>query len=147
MIHQMDQDVSNGRILLAEDEEAISDLLFTLLEGEGYEVTAATTGLDALSIFQRALRPFDLLLTDCHMPGMDGIELARACSRHAPDVAILYMSGAHPVEELRADLATGRRDFVPKPFSGPDLLRRIRHLLAPRFDRSLVDVPGVTYRS
>src|SRR5690348_11099438 len=108
MINRPDENASNGRILLVDDEEAISDLLFTLLEGEGYEVTAAPTGLDALSIFQRALRPFDLLLTDCHMPGMDGIELARACSRRIPDLAILYMSGACPVEELRADLATGR---------------------------------------
>jgi two-component system OmpR family response regulator len=138
MIDHPDGNASKGQVLLVDDERSISDLPYMVLEDEGYEVTAAANGLEALTIFHRVVRPFDLLVTDCQMPGMGGFELARACSRRTPELAVLYMSGSYADEELRANLATGRRGFLAKPFSGAELLRRTKQLLALCFCRSCV---------
>ena len=108
--------------------------MYTLLESDGYEVLAAGHGPDGLTIFHRSARPIDLLVTDCNMAGMTGLDLARACSRRNRNVGVLYISGSHPDEELQADLKTRRRAFLPKPFRGDDLLRKARKLLAPGFD-------------
>lgn len=96
------------------------------------------TALEGLSILHRALRPFNLLVTDCNMPGMDGVELGRACLRRNPELGILYLSGSLPGDELLSELETGRRAFLAKPFQSNNLLRKVRQLLAPRFERDSI---------
>ena len=89
------------RILLVDDENAIRDSLYALLEGDGYEVLAASNGPDGLTIFRQSTPPIDLLVTDYNMPQMSGLELARACSLLSKELSVLYISGSHPDENLR----------------------------------------------
>jgi len=117
------------RVLLVDDESSVRESLYTLLESDGYEVLAASNGPDALSIFRQSNWPIELLVTDCNMPQMSGVQLARDCSRLCNDLSVLYVSGSRPDEELEADLRERRRGFLAKPFRGSDLLRKARELL------------------
>lgn len=121
------------RILLVESESSVREALYTLLKNEGHEVLAARNGQDGLTMFHRSLRAIPLLITDCDMPGMAGLELAQACARRNRDVAVLYLSFSPPNEQLEADLAMNRRGFLTMPFRRSELLRKTRELLAPGF--------------
>jgi CheY-like chemotaxis protein len=145
MIHSMfnSRDLSDERrrVLLVDDRNSARDYVYTLLESDGYEVLAARNGPEGLTIFHRSLRPVDLLVTDCDMPGMTGLELARACARRNRNVGVLFMSGSGPDEELKADIAAFRRAFLLKPFRGDELLRKVRELFVPGFDPEPVPAP------
>jgi CheY-like chemotaxis protein len=112
-----------------DDERGVRDALHTLLESEGYEVLAASNGPEGLTIFRQSIRPIELLVTDYNMPGMSGLELARECSRVSRELCVLYVSGAHPDDQLRADLHERKRAFLAKPFRTDDLLCKARELL------------------
>jgi CheY-like chemotaxis protein len=120
---------TRARILLVDDESTVRDSLYTILERGGYEVLAASNGPDGLTIFRQSRRPVDLLVIDYSMPCMSGLELARECSRLCGDLSVLYVSGSGPDEELQAELQTGNRGFLAKPFRGAELLRKTRELL------------------
>jgi CheY-like chemotaxis protein len=128
------------RILLVGSENAPGESLYTLLENDGYEVLSARDGGHALSMFHRSARPINLLVTDYNAPDITGLELARACEYHNPDVAVLYISASAPNEELKADLATHRRAFLANPVRRSDLLRKTRELLSPGF--APLAIPG-----
>ena len=118
-------------ILLVEDEEEIRNLLREMLEERGYQVIPATSGDDALRIYQERKPVINLLLTDVVMPRMGGRELAEQLRMRQPDIKVLFMSGytgaATDLETLHSpDLA-----FLPKPFTQGDLLRKIRAMFAP----------------
>ena len=117
------------RILLVDDDEAIRDSLYALLESAGYEVLAASNGPDGLTVFRQSTRPIELLITDYNMPQMTGLELARECSRLFSGLRVLYVSGSHPDAQLQAVLDARRNVFVAKPFRGKDLIRKARELL------------------
>jgi two-component system, cell cycle response regulator CpdR len=82
-----------ARILVADDEEAIRNLLARALRQDGHEVMTACDGADALGLLVRENGAFELLLTDIRMPVMDGIALALAAARDHPAVTILLMTG------------------------------------------------------
>ena len=117
-------------ILVVDDENKILILLHALLESAGFVVLAADNGPDAVAICSRSVNPIDLLVTDYNMPAMSGLEVARECTRIRSGLPVLYVSGAHPDEELQADLQAGKRAFVAKPFNGDDVIRKARELLA-----------------
>lgn len=118
-----------ARILIAEDEEALSILLRYNLEAEGYTVEHAARG-DEADLRLRELPP-DLLLLDWMMPGLSGIEIcrrlrAREATARLP--VILLTARGEESERVRG-LQTGADDYIVKPFSVPELLARIRALL------------------
>jgi len=118
----------NGRVLVVDDEGAIREMLARLLHKQGHSVTTATDGLEALRRLESD-EPFDLLVTDMIMPGMDGSELIAAARARRPNLAVLAISG------YAGDLA--RRNisadvpWLQKPFSTQDLLAAIDRALAP----------------
>ena len=118
-----------SRVLLVDDEGSVRDVLYTLLESNGYEVLAASNGPDGLDIFRHSTPPIELLVTDYNMPQMSGLELARECAHICHDLPVLYVSGSAPDEELQVDLQGPNREFVAKPFRGVELLRKARRLL------------------
>jgi len=136
------------RILLVDDENAIRNSLYELLESNGYEVLAASNGVDGLTIFRQSIRPIELLVTDCSMPRMSGLELARECSLLCNDLRVLYVSGTRPDEDLEADLRAGRREFLAIQGEGAAAEQRLR--LRPRFWSSLerhpVSITGAIQR-
>jgi CheY-like chemotaxis protein len=112
-------------VLLVEDEDAVRDLLTTVLQRGGFEVRAAGSAEAALAIDGN----FDLLLTDVVLPQMTGPELARAMRDRMPSLRVLFMSGytGHAVLE-DSDFDAGRA-FIQKPFGSKALLERIRELI------------------
>lgn len=119
----------SNRVLVVDDQSPVRNALYRLLEGEGYDVLAASNGTDGLTICRRSLRPIDLLVTDCDMRKISGVQFARECSGICPELCVLYISGSSPDEQLMEELRTPNRRFLAKPFRADDLLRRVREML------------------
>jgi two-component system KDP operon response regulator KdpE len=118
--------LSDGRILVIDDEPQIRRIMRTTLTGAGYEVDDAKTGEEGL-LKIRDFRP-DLVLLDINMPGMGGLATCREI-RADPNVAIIMLT-VHNTEADKVEaLDAGADDFVAKPFSTPELLARIRAAL------------------
>lgn len=112
------------RVLVVDDEAALLALIERILTGAGYEVTTAGCGADALT--RTDLDRVDLLLTDLVMPGTSGRALADELNRRRPDLPVLYMSGYSDTTLTDVDRDV---DLLPKPFTRPDLLRRVADAL------------------
>jgi two-component system KDP operon response regulator KdpE len=118
--------LSDGRILVVDDEPQIRRIMRTELTGAGYEVEDAKSGEEALDKV-REFRP-DLVLLDINMPGMGGLAACRSI-RADTNVAIIMLT-VHNTEAAKIEaLDAGADDFVTKPFSTPELLARIRAAL------------------
>jgi DNA-binding response OmpR family regulator len=111
------------RILVADDEKKIVDLLRGYLEAEGYRVIAAGDGKRALELF-REEGP-DCLVLDIGMPAMSGLDVARAVRKES-DVPIIFLSARADEADRVAGLELGADDYVVKPFSPRELLARVR---------------------
>jgi two-component system, OmpR family, KDP operon response regulator KdpE len=118
--------LSEGRIIIVDDQKKIRRFMRTTLVAEGYEVDEAKTGEEALESI-RELRP-DLVVLDMNMPGMGGLAACREIRRDS-DVAIVMLTVRNSVEDKVAALDAGADDFVTKPFSTPELMARIRAAL------------------
>ena len=129
MLDSYERSETRPRLLLVDDQDAVRNSLYTLLERDGYEVLAASNGADGLTIYRRSIYPIELLVTDYNMPDMSGLELARECTRLNRGLGVLYVSGSEPDEELQEDLGRCKRGFLAKPFHHRDLLRKARELL------------------
>jgi len=129
------------RILLVEDDERIRASMRLSLEDEGYEVEEAGTGEDAIEAHSQALSsdPFDLLVVDIMLPGIDGFECCREL-RRASAVPIIMVTARTDTHDVVAGLEAGADDYVTKPFEPKELAARIRALLrrARSNDSSLV---------
>ena len=116
----------NARILVADDEPQIRRVMRTSLTEQGYIVTDARSGEEALERLRQD-HP-DLVLLDMNMPGIGGLEACREI-RETSDVAVIIL----PVRDSEADkvaaLDAGADDYITKPFSMPELLARIRAAL------------------
>jgi PAS domain S-box-containing protein len=117
-------------ILVVEDEDAVRLLVVNLLERRGYTVLQATSGADALEVWQRARDQIDLVLTDLVMPGgMNGHELAARLRADRPALKVVYTSGySADLTQHGASLIDGA-NFLPKPYRADKLARTIREQL------------------
>lgn len=123
-----------ARVLIAEDEQPVRELLARALTKEGHEIEAAPDGAAALERLS-ADAPFDLLLTDIRMPIMDGIALALAAARDHPDLAIVLMTGYAGERERAQGLDALVHDVVLKPFTLAEIKQSLREALASRSRR------------
>lgn len=115
--------MSNGRILVVDDEPQIRRVLRTSLTAKGYEVYDARTGEEALDELRE--QRFDVILLDVNMPGMGGLEACREI-RKTSEVAIIMLTVRDSEQDKVAALDAGADDYVTKPFGMPELLARIR---------------------
>jgi two-component system, cell cycle response regulator CpdR len=106
-----------ARILLAEDETSLRDLIARALRQDGHDVVANSDGAEALDALAREQGRFDLLLTDIRMPVMDGIALALAAGRDHPTLPILLMTGYADQRERAHGLQLLIHDVITKPFT------------------------------
>ena len=114
------------RVLVVEDEDSISDPLSYMLRREGFEVTVAENGPDALREFER--NGADLVLLDLMLPGLSGTEVCRSL-RQKSNVAIIILTARDSEVDKVVGLELGADDYVTKPFSHRELLARVRAVL------------------
>lgn len=121
--------MANNTILAVEDEEDLLELVSVNLLKEGYQVTGATTGEEALRL-ARSLSP-DLIILDLMLPGIDGLDVCRILKhdlamRHIPIIMLTARGGE---SDIVAGLELGADDYVTKPFSPKVLMARVRAAL------------------
>lgn len=119
------------RILVVEDEPAISDMLRMALLKAGYEVQCVFDGMSAADILETTY--FDLILLDVMLPGVDGFSLMEFV--HSIHIPVIFLTAKDSVEDRVKGLRMGAEDYVVKPFSVLELLARIEVILR-RYDKS-----------
>ena len=119
------------RILLVEDEIALSDPLSFLLEREGYEVEVAADGPAAIVSFDQ--NGADLVLLDLMLPGLPGTEVCREI-RTRSTVPIIMLTAKDSEIDIVVGLELGADDYITKPYSTRELLARIRAVLRRRLE-------------
>ncbi len=112
-----------GRILVVDDDTALSEMIGIVLRGEGFEPFFCADGDGALEAF-RAARP-DLVLLDLMLPGKDGIEVCRQI-RAESVVPIVMLTAKSDTVDIVLGLESGADDYVPKPFKPKELVARVR---------------------
>ena len=117
------------RILVVDDEEAILELVRFNLAREGYHVLSTTSGEKAIEITRRELP--DLIVLDLMLPGIDGLDVARALRSHSETsgVPIVMLTAKGAESDVVTGLELGADDYITKPFSPRILVARIRAVL------------------
>ena len=114
------------RILIVEDEVSYSEPLDYMLKKEGYETVVAETGTDGLAEFERG--GADLVLLDVMLPGMSGVDVCREL-RGRSSVPIIMLTAKDSEIDKVVGLEIGADDYVTKPYSGRELLARIKAVM------------------
>ena len=117
-------------ILVVDDDESNRLTLERLLGREGFDVTYAPTGREALEALRA--RPVDLVLTDLKMPGMTGIDLLKAARTVDPDVEVVVMTAYSDADEHQRALDLGATAVLFKPFDEQLFISTVRSALAAR---------------
>ncbi len=111
------REVSTSRILVVDDEMIVCESCKRILEEEGYEVDIALSGKEAFEKMKP--NPFDIVITDLKMPGIDGMEVLKTFRKEYPDSIIIMITGFSTVETAVEAMKLGAFDYIPKPFT-PD---------------------------
>jgi len=112
------------RVLVVDDEEVIRDVLGTLLTREGYEVTAAATAGEAVSLFESD--PHDIVLLDLMLPDRSGLEVLRDIRRRDPDAVVVIVTAYSSIEGAIDAMREGAFHYIPKPFQNEEVLLTVR---------------------
>lgn len=110
-------------ILIAEDDAHVRQGLIDTLESEGYGVTAAANGREAIALFPQ--RSFDLVILDIMMPGANGYDVCRQIRKQGSNVPILFLSAKGEEIDKVVGFELGADDYVTKPFGIRELLARV----------------------
>ncbi|HEX8970164.1 response regulator transcription factor [Oryzihumus sp.] len=121
---------SDVRVLVADDDRDIRDLVVFKLSQAGYAVEAVSDGAAALAAIQD--NPPDLAVLDVMMPGLSGIDVLRKVRQDpgTSDLAVILLTAKSRDADVDAGFATGANDYVIKPFSPRELLHRVNVVLA-----------------
>jgi CheY-like chemotaxis protein len=118
------------RILVAEDDDMVRELLKTMLARQGWQVATAVSGREALSAWRK--EEYDLILMDVQMPEIDGLTATRAIRQQEPAgrrIPIIALTAHARKEDQEECLAAGMDDFISKPIRMDDFLQRIERNL------------------
>ncbi len=115
------------RILLAEDDQFLSDGLSLILRDSGYLVDVANTGVDADTAL--SVTTYDLLILDLGLPRLHGLELLQRLRGRGQALPVLILTAKDRVEDVVTGFDLGANDYMTKPFQLPELEARIRALL------------------
>lgn len=137
--------MSQGKlsVLLVEDEENLHEALKLNLELEGYEITSAYNGQQALNKIEQEY--FDLIIMDVMLPGIDGISVTEQIRLQNNEVPILILSAKNASADRVAGLKKGADDYLTKPFNLEELLLRVQKLIEKNKKLQDKDSVGDTY--
>jgi len=119
--------VTKATLLIVDDEPDVLEVLEEYFVTHGYDVVAAADAATARAVAAR--RPIDLALVDIHMPGEDGLSLARHLRERYRSIAIVMLTSAGTVVDRIVGLEMGADDYVPKPFDPRELSARVKSVL------------------
>lgn len=122
-----ERDLTGSSILVVEDEDSMAQGLVFNLQEEGYRVTLARDGAEALDSYRRAT--FDLVILDVMLPYHDGFEVARIMKAASPQLPILFLTAIAGQEAKIRGLTIGAEDYLTKPFHLAELLLRVRGMV------------------
>lgn len=122
--------VDKEKVLVVDDEEAIREVVSTLLEAQGYRCTICANGRLALDSFRADT--FDLVLSDIVMPEMDGLKLLSELRRDDPDVPVIMVTAMHDIAIALEAIRAGAYDYILKPFEKDQLYLSVRRALEHR---------------
>ena len=120
----------NPSVLVADDEEIMREILQSLLAREGYRVTLAVSGEEALEL--AAASSFDLAMVDVMMPGINGIQTLEELKRIDDDLPVVIITAFGTAANTREAFKRGAFDFIEKPFRNDDVLLVVRNATAQR---------------
>ncbi|HZH03367.1 MAG TPA: sigma-54 dependent transcriptional regulator [Myxococcaceae bacterium] len=109
-----------ARVLIIDDHDGMREGMAVTLKKQGFEVAAVRSGADGMAAFRKA--PFEMVITDLRMEGMDGIELVRQVKAADPDTVVMVVTGFGTIETAVQAMQEGAFDFLTKPFP-PEVLR------------------------
>lgn len=114
---QQDMEQQYKKVLIVDDEPSITKLLEHLLDSSDFETHSVNSAEKALSMLR--IKPFDIVISDYEMGGMDGSQLAQIIKSHYPNILVIGMSGSQPSSDF---LAAGADVFLAKPLDFNELL-------------------------
>ncbi len=115
-----------AHLLIVDDEDGVRSLCAEALRDDGYSVSVAASGTEALEALARA--PAEIVLSDIAMPGMSGIDLLRSIRERFPQTGVILMTGYATVETAVDALRLGAYDYIRKPFAIGELVNRVARL-------------------
>jgi DNA-binding NtrC family response regulator len=107
------------KILVADDESVMRNMLLRILETEGYKVVTVSSAAEAME--QLGHERFDILLSDVAMPGPTGFELLRHAKQSFPDMAVIMMTGYGEAYTVKEALLNGADEYLTKPFKSQEI--------------------------
>lgn len=119
MVANREPALEKEKILIVDDEEAIREVVSTLLDAQGYRCTVCSNGNKALDSFRN--NSFDLVLSDIVMPEMDGLKLLGEIRAADPDVPVIMVTAMHDISIALEAIRTGAYDYILKPFEKDQL--------------------------
>lgn len=122
--------MSEENVLVVDDEAVIRNVCEQILEGEGYAVTTAASGKEALRLVSE--HSFDAVVTDIMMPDMSGLALLEVIKRTSMDVSTIVITGLGTFDMATQSDRLGAREFVVKPFTPDELSEAVRKALRKR---------------
>lgn len=114
-------------VLVVDDEASICDAVGTALRYEGFEVSEARSGRQALACVRE--QPPDLILLDVMLPDLDGFEVARRLRTEGLSVPVLFLTARDALDDKREGFGAGGDDYVTKPFSLAEIVLRVHAIL------------------
>src|SRR5512143_2185814 len=122
--------VPRPHCVVADDEAHLRRVLVRLMEGEGFVCHEAPNGRAALELLERV--PATMLLSDLHMPELDGMGLLREVRGRNPDIAVIMITAVSDVATAVSALSVGAMDYLTKPFHLDEVRARVRQALEKR---------------
>ncbi len=107
------------KILVADDEAMMRNLILKILESEGYQVTVVSSGNEALEKLKA--EKYDLLLTDVKMPGVTGFDLLKQVKAEWPEMSVIIMTGYGDAYSVKEALLLGADEYLSKPFKSQEV--------------------------
>jgi PAS domain S-box-containing protein len=122
-------EIGTETILLVDDEEYIIDVAEMMLKGLGYQILSATSGTNAIGVYEAEKEHIDLVILDLVMPDMGGETVFHEIRKINPHIKVIFASGHYMSKQTRALLQTGSSTFLQKPFNLRQLSTKIRCIL------------------
>jgi DNA-binding NtrC family response regulator len=112
-------DKTNFRILVADDDDIVRDVITTLLSRDGFSVTSVSDGLEAINLLR--IKDVHLVISDLMMPGADGIEVLKYAVRSNPDIAVVILTAYGTLDTTLEAIQAGAYDYLTKPFKAQEI--------------------------